>query len=175
MPSTVNKDTQRIHTVTWEDPRISARDAGSISGLDYLRAIRDGTIKPPPIAMLIGYRISEIEAGRAVFELEPAEYHYNPFATVHGGIACTLLDTTMTASVLSTLPIGVGCSTLDIKVTFFRAITTDTGTVSCEAKILHSGNRITTAQATLMDDQGKSYAHAVGTCMIFRAPKKKQK
>lgn len=173
MPSTVNKDTQRIHTVTWEDPRISARDAGSISGLDYLRAIRDGTIKPPPIAMLIGYRISEIEAGHAVFELEPAEYHYNPFATVHGGIACTLLDTTMTASVLSTLPIGVSCSTLDIKVTFFRAITVDTGTVRCEGKIIHSGNRITTAEATLMDDQGKSYAHAVGICMISRAPNKK--
>jgi uncharacterized protein (TIGR00369 family) len=173
MSSTKNRGTPRIHTVTWEDPRISARDAGSLSGLDYLRAIKEGNISPPPIAMLIGYRISEIEAGRAVFELEPAEYHYNPFATVHGGIACTLLDTTMTASVLSTLPIGVSCSTLDIKVTFFRAITVDTGTVRCEAKILHSGNRITTAEATLMDDQGKSYAHAVGTCMIFRAPNKK--
>lgn len=172
MSSTANKDTQRIHTVTWENPRISARDAGSISGLDYLRAIRDGEITPPPIAMLIGYRISEIEAGRAVFELKPAEYHYNPFATVHGGIACTLLDSTMIASVLSTLPIGASCSTLDIKVTFFQQITADTGTVRCEGKIIHPGNRVATAEARLMDHQAQLYAHAVGTCMIFRTPKK---
>ena len=99
--------------------------------------LKDGKIKPPPMAMLVGYRISEIDPGRAVFKLEPSEYHYNPFATVHGGIACTLLDTTMTASVLSTLSVGFSCSTLEIKVNFIRPITSKTGIVSCEAKIIH--------------------------------------
>lgn len=45
---------------------------------------------------LIGYQIREVDHGFASFELQPGEYHYNPFATVHGGILSTLLDTTMT-------------------------------------------------------------------------------
>ena len=106
MPKDEIKTTERIRTITWDDPKTSARDAQSISGLDYLRAIKMGKVSPPPIARLVGYKISEIERGHAVFELEPGEYHFNPFATVHGGIASTLLDTTMTAAVLSTLSKG---------------------------------------------------------------------
>src|SRR5512140_1305501 len=97
---------RRVRTITWEDPKANARNAMSISGLDYLRSIKDGKIKPPPAAMLLGYRIIEIDFGRTVFELDPAEYLYNPFASVHGGIITTLLDTAMTAAILSTLPIG---------------------------------------------------------------------
>ena len=64
----------RTHAITWEDPKVSARDAARISGLDYLCAIKDGEIPPPPIALLVGYRIIEVKPGNAVFELEPAEY-----------------------------------------------------------------------------------------------------
>ena len=56
----------------------------SISGLDYLKAIKEDRISPPPVANLVGYKISEVDSGYAVFELNPAEYHYNPFASVHG-------------------------------------------------------------------------------------------
>ena len=57
----VNKsESRRIRTVTWEDPKISARDAMSISGFDYLCSIKDGKIKPPPVAVLLGYRLSQL-------------------------------------------------------------------------------------------------------------------
>ena len=102
-----NVKIQRIRTITWEDPRKHAMDAASMSGLQFLRSIRDGTPPPPPVAALLGYRIREIEHGRAVFEIEPAEFHYNPFGSVHGGIAGLLLDTAMTSAVLSTLPKGL--------------------------------------------------------------------
>ncbi len=118
----------------------------------------------------MGYRIAEVENGRAVFTLTPAEYHYNPFATVHGGIASTILDTTMTAAVLSTLPVGLGCSTLEIKVNFIRPITKKTGEMRCEATIIHVGKRIATAAGKLMDRNKKLYAHAVGTCLVFQSP-----
>ncbi len=170
MPGNKNNTIGRVHTLTWEDPKISARDAGSISGIDYLRAIKNGQIESPPVAKLVGYRIAEVENGRAVFTLTPAEYHYNPFATVHGGIASTILDTTMTAAVLSTLPVGLGCSTLEIKVNFIRPITKKTGEMRCEAKIIHVGKRIATAAGKLMDGNKKLYAHAVGTCLVFQSP-----
>jgi uncharacterized protein (TIGR00369 family) len=158
---------QRVHTVSWENPKKSMRDATSMSGLDYLRSIRDGKTKPPPIAMLVGYRIREVDRGSALFELEPAEYHYNPFATVHGGIASTLLDSAMTAAILSTLSVGLSCATVEFKVNFIRPITGKTGKIQCKAKMIHVGNRIATAEGKIIDNRKQLYAHAVSTLMIF--------
>ena len=158
----------RVRTITWEDPQVSRRDAAAISGLDYLAAISDGRIPQPPAARLIGYRLCELEQGRVVFELEPAECHYNPFATVHGGITATLLDSAMTAAVLSTLRIGVACSTLEMKVNFIRPIAGGAGVVRAEGKVIHVGSSIATAEGRLHDAQGKLYAHAVTTCAISR-------
>ncbi|NNK85441.1 MAG: PaaI family thioesterase [Desulfobacterales bacterium] len=163
---------QRKRTISWDDPNASARNATSISGLDYLKGIKDGRISPPPIAMLVGYKILIVDKGYAVYELDPEEYHYNPFVTVHGGIISTLLDTTMTASVLSTLEKGVSCSTAEIKVNFIRPVTADTGTLRCEAKPIHIGNRLATAEGKLLDKKDKLYAHAVSTCFIFKSVKK---
>ena len=159
---------ERKRTIIWDDPDINKRDAAaSISGLDYLRAIKDGKISPPPIAMLVGYNISEVDNGYAVFELNPAEYHYNPFATVHGGILSTLLDTTMTASVLSTLPKGISCSTIEIKVNFIRPATAKTEVLRCEARPIHIGKRLATVEGRLKDKNGELYAHGISTCSIF--------
>jgi uncharacterized protein (TIGR00369 family) len=147
---------ERVRTVTWEDPHTSRRDAATISGLDYLYAIKEGRIPQPPAARLLGYGLREVERGRAVFELEPAEYHYNPFATVHGGITGTLLDSAMTAAVLSTLKIGVGCSTLEIKVNFVRPITGNVRVVRAEGKVLHLGSRIARLRASCSTARGPS-------------------
>ena len=160
---------QRILTVAWEDPQVSRRDADAISGLDYLIAIREGRIKQPPAARLIGYSVREVQRGRAVFELKIAEQLFNPFATVHGGILCTLLDSAMTAAVLSTLRIGLTCSTLEIKVNFVRPVTGTLGVVRGEGNVIHLGSSFATAEGKVLDGQGKLYAHGVGTCSI-RAP-----
>jgi len=162
--------TPRVHTVTWEDPQTSRRDAAVISGLDYLLAIRDGSIGQPPVARLIGYRIREVKQGHVVFELEPAEYHYNPFATVHGGIMSTLLDSAMTAAVLSTLRIGLTCFTLEMKVNFVRPVAGPVGVVRSEGNVIHVGSSIATAEGKLLDRQGTLYAHAVSTCSIASLP-----
>ena len=162
---------KRKRTIFWDDPKDSTRDAAKISGLDYLKAIKDGSINPPPIATLIGYKISEVDSGYAVFELDPDECHYNPFATVHGGIISTILDTTMTASVLSSLRKEVSCSTAEIKVNFIRPVTANTGTLRCEARPIHIGKRLATAEEKLKDKKGNLYAHAVSTCLIFKTVK----
>ena len=162
------KNADRKRTIIWEDPKKSARDAASISGFDYLKSIKDGRIKPPPVAMLVGYRIYEVDNGYAAFELNPAEYHYNPFATVHGGILSTLLDTTMTASVLSTLQKGYSCATVEIKVNFIKPVTAKTEILRCEAKPIHIGKRLVTVEGRLQDKNGELYAHGSSTCSIFK-------
>jgi uncharacterized protein (TIGR00369 family) len=159
---------KRTRTIQWEDPQISSRNTQNISGLDYLCALRDGSIAPPPAAHLVGYHILTVDTGQAVFELKPAEYHYNPFSTVHGGMLSTLLDTAMTAAVMTLLPPGKTCSTLELKVNFIRPVSGRTGPVKAGATVIHAGKRVATVGGRLFDGNEKLYAHATSTCLIFQ-------
>lgn len=158
----------RTRTITWEDPHALAKSAVGLSGLEYLKKIVAGELPPPPIGVLMNFRISELSEGHAVFVVEPAEYHYNPIGVVHGGVAATLLDSAMGCAVHSTLPAGATYTTLEIKVNYIRAISAETGLVRCEANIIHTGGRTATAEGKIVDSQGKLYAHGTTTCIIFR-------
>jgi uncharacterized protein (TIGR00369 family) len=160
---------ERTKTITWDDPQKNKRDgAASLSGLDYLKSIMELRISPPPVDHLIGFKMCGVDEGYAAFELNPSEYHYNPFSTVHGGIISILLDTAMTSSVLSTLPKGFSCTTIEIKVNFVKPVTADTGMVICEASPLHVGKKLATTEGKLKDSNGVLHAHGVSTCSIFK-------
>jgi uncharacterized protein (TIGR00369 family) len=158
----------RTRTITWQDPLTGAAAARTMSGLEYLRAMDRGELPLPPIMATLGITAVSAEEGRVVFALEPAEYHYNPIGMVHGGVASTLCDTAMACAVHSTLPAGAGYTTLELKISFIRALTRDTGRVLCEGRTLHVGGRVATAEARVVDEAGKLYAHATSTCMILR-------
>ena len=159
---------ERTRTITWQDPRALANAAAGLSGLEYLHKIVAGELPPPPIGLLLDFRIAEISEGGAVFLVTPAEFHYNPIGVVHGGVAATLLDSAMGCAVHSTLPAGASYTTLEIKVNYVRAMTAETGEVRCEAKVIHVGGRTATAEGRIVDAGGKLYAHATTTCLIFR-------
>ncbi|HEX8567741.1 MAG TPA: PaaI family thioesterase [Pyrinomonadaceae bacterium] len=161
-------DPARTRAVSWEDPRVLAKMGRELSGLEYLRKMQSGEIPPPPIGALMDFALAEIDEGRAVFTVEPAEYHYNPIGMVHGGLAATLLDSAMGCAVQSMLPAGVAYTTLEIKVNYVRAMTTETGVVRCEAKIVHIGGRTAVAEGKIIDAKEKLYAHGTTTCLIFR-------
>ena len=166
---------ERTRTVTWRDPNLGAGALKRLSGLEYLRNMASGELPAPPMADLVGFSATEVEEGRVVFECVPAEYHYNPIGTVHGGLAATLFDSAMGCAVHSTLPAGAGYTTLELKVNLLRPIFISTGRLTCEGKTIHVGGRIATAEARLTDEGGKLYGHATTTCMIFReGPKEEQ-
>src|SRR5918992_65282 len=154
--------------VAWEDPAAGAGAAVKMSGLEYLRAIARGELPAAPMADLLSFGFHEIEEGRVVFECVPAEYHYNPIGSVHGGLACTLFDSAMGCAVHTGLPAGVGYTTVELKVNFLRPITTATGRLLCEGTSIYVGGRIATAEARLTDESGRLYGHATTTCMVFR-------
>lgn len=158
----------RTRTVSWENPLPGAEAATKMSGLEYLRSMMDGDLPGAPIAELLGFEPVTVEKGRVVFAVEPAEYHYNPIGTVHGGLACTLVDSAMGCAVHTTLPAGVGYTTLELKTNFLRTLTADTGRILCEGTIVHAGGRTAIAEARITDESGRLYAHATTTCMIFR-------
>ena len=167
--------TSRSRTITWEDPVPALQKGQSMSGLQFLKAMQSGELPPPPIASLMGMWITEVSEGRVVFAAEPAEYHYNPLGTVHGGVAATLLDSALGCTVQSMLPSGTGYTTLELKVNYLRPLTSKTGTVYCEGKIIHIGARIATSEARLTDASGKLYAHGTTTCILFHAEAGKER
>jgi uncharacterized protein (TIGR00369 family) len=157
----------RTLTVSWSDPLAAFEDGKKLAPIEHLRAIRDGRIPDPPIARLLGMRLTRVEPGEAAFELTPAEQHYNPIGVVHGGIAFTLLDSATGCCVQTLCPPGKGYTTLELKVNLVRAVTLQTGTIRATARILHFGSRTATAEGRLEDGAGKLYAHGTSTCLIL--------
>ena len=163
----VARSNSRTLAVSWQDPAPAAARAPSMPGLDYLRALITGDLPPPPISTLLGFRLREVEDGRAVFVGEPGEQHYNPIGSVHGGLAATLLDSALGCAVHTTLPAGVVYTSLEIKVNFVRPITAATGTVVCEGRVVHRGGRVATADGRLVAEAtGKLLAHGTTTCLV---------
>ena len=158
----------RTRTYDWKDPLATAEAARGLAGIDFLRKIIAGELPQPPIARTLDYKLLEAGEGSAAFGFQPAEMHYNPIGMVHGGIACTLLDSAMGCAVPSVLPAGTGYTTLEVKVNMVRAIGKDTPYLRAEGKLLHSGRSTAIAEARLVDAAGKLYAHATTTCMILR-------
>jgi uncharacterized protein (TIGR00369 family) len=87
---------------------------------------------------------------------------------VHGGALATLLDSALGCAVHSTLPAGVGYTTVDLAVTYLRPVTRDTGRLRCEAEIVHGGRTVATARAQITDPSGRLIATATTTCIILR-------
>src|SRR5919112_1594299 len=148
-------DNARTRTFSWEDPKALAEAARGLTGLEFLKKVVLGELPRPPISALMNFGLAELDEGRVVFSVEPAEYHYNPIGVVHGGLAATLCDSAMGCAIQSTLPAGVGYTTLELKINFVRALTLTTGLVLCEGKVIHVGGRVGTAEARVTDRAGK--------------------
>ncbi|HLL27128.1 MAG TPA: PaaI family thioesterase [Xanthobacteraceae bacterium] len=165
----VPESKSRTRTVSWADPMIGASMVQKgMSGIEFLQKIVTGEIPPPPIAQLMGFSLTKVEPGYALFECDPAEYHYNPIGVVHGGLSCTLLDSTMSCAIQTLVPGGSAYTTLELKVHLVRGITDKTGHLRAEGRIIHSGSRVGTAEGKLIDKDGKIYAHGTTTCMIMK-------
>lgn len=141
----------------------------SYDGLSFLKGMIDGTIPQPPMTATLGFRLTDVEHGRAVFTGEPRYEHYNPLGSVHAGFAATLLDSAMGCAVHSTLAKGETYVTAEFKLNLVRALTKETGVVTAEARVVHRGRTLGTSEGYLRDAAGKLYAHATTTCIIFPA------
>ena len=157
----------RSRTVVWQDPVPTAAAGATMSGLEYMTAVSEAEVPPPPIAVLMRYRPVEIEEGRVVFEGEPGEEHYNPIGVVHGGYAATMLDAAMGLATHTAIPIDCGYSTIDLNVTYLKSLRADSAPVTAEGRAIHVGRRLVACEAELKDRHGKLCARATATFMVI--------
>jgi uncharacterized protein (TIGR00369 family) len=147
---------------------MSASQGATASGRELLEAIRDGRLPPAPIQGVLDFDLIEVDDGRVTFSYTPSGEHRNPMGTVHGGVAMTLLDSAAGASLHSTLASEEAYTTLETKVNLVRPIRPGDPLLRAEGSVIHRGTSTATAEARLVDEDGKLYAHAPSTCLILR-------
>ena len=134
--------------------------------VERFQAIVEGRAAPPPVAELIGMRMTAIEAGRATFELEAEPRHASPLGTLHGGILCDLTDAAMGCAYASLLEDGESFATLELKINFLKPVWT--GTLTAVGEVVKAGRTVGLTQARVTDEGGSLVAHATSTCMTLR-------
>lgn len=157
----------RSLTVTWEDPLAGLAEMAKMSGLDYIIAMKDGRLPPPPITHLMQMGIVDASVGSVTFTCTPHESQYNPIGTVHGGLVCTLLDSAVGCAVQTTLPQGQGYTSLEIKVNYLRPVRTDSGLLTCVGTVTKPGSRVAFAEGVVTDASGKVVATASSSLLVF--------
>ncbi|HYA72388.1 MAG TPA: PaaI family thioesterase [Roseiarcus sp.] len=142
-------------------------DVAALSGRQVLQAMIDGRLPAPPIARTLGFLLTEVEDGFAVFEGDTGSHLLNPMGTVHGGWALTIIDSVTGCAAYSVLPSGVGYTTVETKANFTRPILADTGRVRAEGRVVSRGRQIVTAEAKVTDARGRVLAHGTSTLLVL--------
>jgi uncharacterized protein (TIGR00369 family) len=161
---------KRSKVVTWHDPAPTTAKGLSMAGVDYLRAIVDGTLPPPPISGLMTFTMASVEPGRVVFTCEPDDSAYNPIGAVHGGLVCTLLDSVAGCALHSTLPQGKGYTSIEIKVNYLKGVRTGSGPLTATGTVVKAGSRVGFTEGVVTDASGAIVATATSTLLVFDLP-----
>jgi uncharacterized protein (TIGR00369 family) len=154
------------------------RPAGAIThaealgrpGLDVLRDLIDGRLPAAPIAEVLDFILLHVAPGEAVFQGRPGPRFMNPMGGLHGGWYATLLDSALGCAVHTTMQPGRAYTTLELKLNLVRAIGSDVPLVRAEGRTIHVGRQTATAEGRLVGPDGRLYAHASTTCLIFDLP-----
>jgi uncharacterized protein (TIGR00369 family) len=154
-------------TIAWRDPALLRGIEKRLPWIDILRGMVSGELPMPPSFAVLGIVPVSVEPGEVVFALDPAEQHYNLIACVHGGILSALCDTAAGLAVHSRLPVGKTCTTLELHVNFIRAVSIESGRVTCVGKVIHLGGRTATAEARITDSKGRLCAHMGTTLLVL--------
>ena len=145
---------------------MSLAEATAPTGIEVLRGMLDGSVKPG-IGVTLGFKLVTLEEGRVVFAGTPGRHVYNPIGTVHGGYAATLLDSACGCAVHSRIGADQGYTTLELKIAYHKAMTAETGEVFAEGRVVTLGRRAAFAEGRLVDVEGRLYASATSTLLVF--------
>src|SRR5205809_4256362 len=120
----------------------------------------------PPVAELIGFHVTSIEPGKAIFELEAGPQHANPMGTLHGGVICDVADAAMGVAYASTLGEGESFTTLELKINFLRPFWS--GRLVATARTVKTARTIGLVECDVTDADEQLVARAISTCMTLR-------
>jgi len=134
--------------------------------LDRIQMMLRGESPPPPIATLIGFKLTSIKPGQAVIEFEAGARHANPMGTLHGGVLCDIADAAMGMAYAATLDEGETFTTLELKINFLKPVWN--ARLQAVGKVVKRGQTIGFVECDVTDEQQQLVARATATCMTLR-------
>jgi len=121
-----------------------------------------------PFADLIGFEMIERGEGTCTSVLQINDNHRNPHGIVHGAVVYALADTGMGGALTSLLEPDQICSTIELKINYFRPALK--GQLRCLTRVINKGSRIGVMESDVLDEQDRLLARAMGTFMILPMP-----
>ena len=118
-----------------------------------------------PFGALVGLAFTSWEEGYSQCVLEIDGKLLNPHSTLHGGATYTMADSGMGATLYSCIDEDELCATIEIKIVYFKAVTS--GTLTCDTRLVHRSKRIATLESEIRQGE-QLIAKALGTWSIFK-------
>jgi len=134
--------------------------------LERLQKLARGEAHPPSVAKLIGFRLTSVQHGGAIIELDADESHSNPMGTLHGGVLCDIADAAMGIAFASTLEDGESFTTLELKINFLRPVWKET--LRAVGKVVKRGRTVGMVECDVTNSEGDLVARSSSTCMVLR-------
>lgn len=117
-----------------------------------------------PLQEHFGFTIERRQGGATV-RLELDERHMNPNGVAHGSVAFAMMDTAMGAAVMSVIPEGSICATIEIHTRFHRGAAT--GSLTADVSVITAGRRVVHLEARTVDDDERIVASATGSFAVI--------
>jgi len=146
---------------------VTMPEVAALEPAEFFGKISRGELPSPPIGELMDFFPLRWVPGLFIFQGTPDSRHYNPLGSVHGGYAATLLDSCMGCAIHTLLKKGQGYTTLDLRISYVRALSDKVGPIRAEGKVIHVGRSTALAEGRLYDVDNRLYATASTTCLIL--------
>lgn len=138
-----------------------------LNGFETMKKFKESLSPEFSMAATIPMKIMKVEKGRIELKAVANDKHLNPMGGVHGGFAATVLDSATGVAVHTMLAPGESYATVDLNVKMLKPISREKE-LRAIGKVIHMSTRLGISEATLVDNEGKIYAHATSTCLILR-------
>ena len=148
-----------------DHPSPSIPDNNPVTNLE---ALRRGMARPGPRAgwqETVGARLAEVDAGRAVVELDAHAGHRHPGGVVQGGIITQIADAAMGMSLLTLQPDDEANTTIELKINFVRPVVE--GRIRAVGRVVEMRRTLLFSEADVFDQEDRLVARASSTCLAI--------
>src|SRR5215218_3671980 len=139
----------------------------ALGGIEQIRAFLAGRAPAPPVARLTGRRIIDASFGSATYALRAMDWMLGPKGVVHSGVLAFLADGSLIATVVSSLPARVLCTSAELSMTFLDSPPSGGGEITARGRLLHVDGQMALAEVYVRDSRDRLVAHGTSRCSVF--------
>ena len=139
----------------------------TVPGLEALREIHAGRSPQPPIHHWSGRRLVTLQHGEASIAMPASGWFCGPKGRLHSGIFAFLLDMAHLYAVVSTLPVGGGCTTAELSVTALGEPPPSGAEITARSQVIYSDERNALAEGLVTGQEGQPLAHSTSRYFLF--------